>query len=271
MLIKKLAAEFKSVIFAITVSMTFVPGWALGGNPFHMEKDPQGLVRPFKVIAIPLSDFIQEYARITSTTINSGSSLAEDIKGTVTLLLRHPLKQEELTEIFHRVIGDNGYAVVDAPAGNGFIIVRARDARDLAVPVYEIASAPDSSRMVTAYRDLKYVDAETVARNLRSFMPANSRIIPTSRSQILITDTASNIRRLNWIILKMDTEESVKRERDSTSANASRPRRSCGEQQIEKLVVTNLEVQNEITNQNSRPSSQQTSPSKPQTKSGVKQ
>ena len=121
------------------------------------------------------------------------------------------------------------------------MIQRTRDARDAALPVYEAAEVPDSSRHVTAYRDLKYADAEVVARMMRSFMPANSRIIPATQSQILMTDTASNIRKLNWVISRMDTPEVAKRQKEFTFPSG--PPRTCGEQRIEKLVVEKLEIQ----------------------------
>lgn len=273
MLIRKPVAGFKPVkivVVALAIAMTLFSEMAQAEGHFHMEKNAQGLILPFKALSEPLSDFVREYARITSTTIASGGIWAEDLKGSVTLLLRHPLKQEELTEIFHRVTNDNGYAVVDAPAGNGWIIVRARDARDLALPVYEIGSVPDTSRLVTVYHDLKYADAEEIARAMRSFMPANSRIIPTTRSQLFITDTGSNIRKLNWIISKMDTEETAKRQRELSSSYTSSPPRTCGEQRIQKLVVENLEIQDGGNNPNQRQNTQQNQTQSAQIKSMIK-
>src|SRR5262249_12255720 len=153
-----------------------------------------------------------------------------------TLFMRRPLEPHEVIEVVYRVLSDNGYAVTDAPAGNGWVIQRTRDARDAALPVYELADAPDSSRYVTAYRDLKYAEADGVARSLRAFMPANSRIIPATTSQLFITDTASNIRRLNGLIALMDVPEAAK-QREFAKTSSSRPKRACGEQRIEKLVV----------------------------------
>lgn len=209
---------------------------------FQLEKDPQGLIRPFKAIAIPLPEFVREYGRVTSTHLIVGGNWDQELKGTVTLFLRSPLKNEKFTEIFYRVLADHGYAVVDGPAGNGLLIKSARDARDHALPVYEATEVPDSSRLVTAYRNLKYANAEHVARMMRSFMPPNSRIIPTSKSQVFITDVASNIRKLNLILARMDTQEVAKRQGEVISGPVGPPK-SCGEHRIEKLVVEKLEIQ----------------------------
>lgn len=242
MLIEKPVVEFRSILTAIAIgaSLLMGPGVTHADARFRLEKDSQGQVRPFKAVSIPLPEFVREYARLTSTLITVGGSWDQVLKGSVTLFVRRALKPQELTEVFHRVLSDNGYAVVDAPAGNGWLIQRIRDARDAALPIYEQAEVPDSSRYVTAYRDLKYADADAIARMMRSFMPANSRIIPPTRSQILITDTASNIRKLNWVISRMDTPEVAKRLRDSVPRAA--PPQTCGEQRIEKLVVEKLEI-----------------------------
>lgn len=241
--IKEPVVEFKSIRIAIALAVSLMSGTSVAHAEarFHLERDPQGQVRPFKAVSVPLPEFVREYSRLTSTSITVGGSWEQELKGSVTVFLRRPLKTQELTEVFYRVLGDNGYAVVDAPAGNGWVIQRTRDARDAALPVYEIGEVPDTSRYITAYRDLKYADAEAVARMMRSFMPANSRIIPATPSQVLITDTASNIRKLNWVISRMDTPDVAKRQKESTTPSG--PPRTCGEQRIEKLVVEKLEIQ----------------------------
>ncbi len=242
--IKVPVVEFKSIRLAIAIAASMISGVGAAHEAarFHLERDSQGQFLPFKAVSVPLPEFVREYSRLTSASITVGGSWEQELKGSVTLFLRRPLKPQELTEVFYRVLSDNGYAVVDAPAGNGWVIQQTRSARDAALPVYEIAEVPDSSRYVTAYRDLKYINAEAIARLMRSFMPANSRIIPASQSQVFITDTASNVRKLNWVITRMDTPEVAKREKESTSSSGAPPR-ACGEQRIEKLVVEKLEIQ----------------------------
>ena len=127
--IKKQAAGFKTAILATLIALTLVPWVAHGGEThFRIEKDAAGLIRPFKAMAVPLSEFIREYARLSATPV----AWDREVTGTVTLYLRHPLKLEELTELFHRVLAENAYAAVDAPAGNGWVVVPARCPRPLA-------------------------------------------------------------------------------------------------------------------------------------------
>jgi type II secretory pathway component GspD/PulD (secretin) len=247
--IEKLAAEFKPRLLAIAIfAFAASSGTTRADTRFHLSKDPQGRIAPFRAVEVPLADFVREYARITSTTIAMDAT-GSNLKGTVTLFLRRPLTPEILTETFHRILADNNYAIVDAPSGNGWILVHGRDARDLALPVYETGSVPDTARLVTAYHELKYADAESVAHTMRSFMPANSRIIPVSGTQVFITDTGSNIRKLNWIISRMDTQEGAKKEQRAEAESGVRggPPPNCGERRIEKLVVEKLEIRDSVS------------------------
>jgi type II secretory pathway component GspD/PulD (secretin) len=244
MLIEKPAVGFKAIVAVMMISSASMASLrtAHAEVRFHLDQDPQGQIRPFKVIGLPLSKFVKEYSRLTSTPIAVGGSWEQELNGSVTLFLRRPLKPQGLTEIFYRVLNDNGYAVVDAPARNGWVIQRIREARDAALPVYELNEVPNSSRYVNAYRYLKHADAEGVARVLRAFMPAQSRILPVAESQLFMTDTASNLRRLNELIALMDVPEAAKQREVAQSSSHSR-KRVCREQRIEKLVVENLEIQ----------------------------
>ena len=231
-----------TIVWIVLIGLTYLSAPSHANSRFHLEKDSQGFIRPFKALSVPLPEFVREYGLITSTQFIVGGNWEQELKGTVTLFLRHPLKHEELTEILYRVLADNGYAIVDGSAGNGLIIERARDARDDALPVYEASDVPDSSRLVTVYHNLKYANAEDVSRTIRSFMPAISRIIPASRSQVFITDTASNIRKLNLVISRLDTQEAARKQGEATPRPFGPPR-VCGEHRIEKLVVEKLEIQ----------------------------
>jgi type II secretory pathway component GspD/PulD (secretin) len=209
---------------------------------FRIEKNSQGEVLPFKVVSISLSDFLQAYQQFSGTPIIVDGDWKSQLKGEVTLFLRHALKPETLTEVVLQVLNDNGYSVVDAPEKNGWVIMRSRDARDGALPVYEAQDVPPTARLVTARMTLKYGESEENARLMRSFMPAGSRIIPATRSQLLITDTGLNIRKMLPVLLRMDTEEVGKKQREAGAMRDREAPKACGEKKIEKLVVEKLEI-----------------------------
>jgi hypothetical protein len=241
MLIKIPVAAFNSTILAILFAVGLV-SHAQAASHFRLERDAQGVFQPFKVVSLPLPDFLREYSRLSGIPMTASGTWENEVKGSVTLFLRHPLKPEEMTELVHRVLNDNGYAVIDAPAGNGWIIERTRDARDDALPVYEASEVPMTNRLISAHYTAKYIDPESIARAMRSFMPAYSRILATEGSQILITDTGLNIRKVFSVVTRMDTEEAAKKQREALVTYAPSPQRECGEQRIEKLVVEKLEI-----------------------------
>jgi type II secretory pathway component GspD/PulD (secretin) len=241
MLIKIQAVAFKSAILIALFSAGLLNNsWA--SSRFRLKRDAQGTFQPFKAISLPLPDFLREYSRLTGIPMTASGIWENEVKGSVTLFLKHPLKPEEMTELVHRVLNDNGYAIVDAPAGNGWIIERMKDARDDALPVYEASEVPATNRLITAHYTTKYIDPESIARAMRSFMPPYSRILSTEGGQILITDTGSNIRKVFSVVTRMDTEEAAKKQREAIAAYAPAPPHACGEQRIEKLVVEKLEI-----------------------------
>ena len=91
-------------------------------------------------------------------------------------------------------------------------VSRQRDARDLEIPVImDAGQLPDSDLMVTYIMGVVNTPPEFIARTLRSFMPANSRIIPDEASgSILITDSAHNIAKLIKLVQRLDTAEAGK-------------------------------------------------------------
>src|SRR5262249_8346280 len=145
--------------------------------------------------------------------------------------------------IFHQTVYDNGFAVVDGPGNSGWLLQRARDARDNVIPTYDSTDFPVSSRLMTVAHSLKHVDSGDVARLIRSFMPANSRIIPATPKQVIITDRGRNIHRTIQLIKSIDTEEVARRSQASKASQAPSSE-GCApkEQRISKLVVENLEI-----------------------------
>jgi type II secretory pathway component GspD/PulD (secretin) len=243
MLIKKQVVAFRSAILVLLFTTSlFSIAWAQAASHFRMERDAQGVFKPFKAVSVPLPDFLREYSRLTGIPMTASGIWDNELKGAVTLFLRHSLKPQEMKELVYRVLNDNSYAVIDAPAKNGWIIERIRDARDDALPIYEASEVPETNRLITAHYTTKYIDPESIARAMRSFMPTYSRILSTEGSQILITDTGSNIRKVFAVVSRMDTEAAEKNQREALITYAPGVPRACGEQRIEKLVVEKLEI-----------------------------
>jgi general secretion pathway protein D len=131
--------------------------------------------------------------------------LDKDVKGRITIISNSPVTVRDAWRAFLTALDMNGFALI--PSGNFIRIARQRDARDKQLKTYTGAFSPDSDALITRLFALKYLSAEEVARNFRSFMPANSRIIPYEQTNtVIVTDTGSNISKLSKLLEILDVE-----------------------------------------------------------------
>jgi general secretion pathway protein D len=122
-----------------------------------------------------------------------------------------------------------GLTWIHVPSIDLYRITRERDARDEDIPLLQgNDSLPENDLMVTYIMDLHHVPSDYVARAMRSFMPANGRIIPVEETRaVIITDTAYNISKLKALVSKLDTEEVAKDAKKALLAGAKRLEQFC--------------------------------------------
>lgn len=131
--------------------------------------------------------------------------LDKDVKGRITIISNSPITCGDAWKAFLTALDINGYALI--PSGKYVRIARQRDARDKQLKTYTGESSPDTDALITRVFPLKYLSSEEVARNFRSFMPANSRIIPYEQTNtVIVTDTGSNIAKLSKLLEILDVE-----------------------------------------------------------------
>jgi general secretion pathway protein D len=137
--------------------------------------------------------------------------LDPDLKGKVAASGNLELTHENAELLFTSMLNLLGYSRVPLDHAGTFQIMRQRDARDSAIPfaVADKSTAPqlpDNWDLYTLRYKATHPDSvEHIARLSRSFMPANSRIIPDELSGMLyVTDTALNIKKLYELIREGD-------------------------------------------------------------------
>lgn len=131
--------------------------------------------------------------------------LDKDVKGRITIISNSPITVADAWKAFLTALDINGFALI--PSGKYIRIARQRDARDKQLKTFAGDYAPDSDALITRIFPLKYINAEEVARTFRSFMPANSRIIPYNQTNtVIVTDTGSNITKLSKMLDILDVE-----------------------------------------------------------------
>ncbi|MCM2323721.1 MAG: hypothetical protein NDJ90_10720, partial [Oligoflexia bacterium] len=129
----------------------------------------------------------------------------KDVKGRISIVSNSPITVGDAWKAFLTALDINGFALI--PSGKYIRIARQRDARDKQLRTYTGDYSPDTDALITRVFPLKYIDADEVARTFRSFMPANSRIIPYDQTNtVIVTDTGSNIAKLNKMLEILDVE-----------------------------------------------------------------
>ncbi len=148
---------------------------------------------------------ILDIAKTLGKLVGKNFILDKEVKGRVTIISNAPITCGDAWKAFLTALDINGFALI--PSGKYVRIARQRDARDKQLKTYTGDYSPDTDALITRLFPLKYLSAEEVARNFRSFMPANSRIIPYEQTNtVIVTDTGSNIAKLAKLLEILDVE-----------------------------------------------------------------
>ncbi len=190
-----------------------VGGSTVGGiisaekEPPAARVDDEGAVGSKEVITdfnFPDADIL-DIAKALGKLTGKNFLLDKDVKGRITIISNSPVTVADAWRAFLTSLDMNGFALI--PSGKFIRIARQRDARDKQLKTYTGDYSPDTDALITRLFPLKYLSAEEVARNFRSFMPANSRIIPYEQTNtVIVTDTGSNIAKLNKLLEILDVE-----------------------------------------------------------------
>jgi len=156
------------------------------------------------------------------------SGLGPDLE-TVVVPDTGPLSSDRAKALVLSSLYLQGYTWIHHTASDLYRVMRQRDARDQEIPlITDGDQLPDSDLLVTYVMAIKHTPPEYIARNLRSFMPANSRIIPDdTTSSVLLTDSAHNISKLKKLVQRLDTPQAGKEAKEWLAAIAKRADVSC--------------------------------------------
>lgn len=148
---------------------------------------------------------IMDIAKALGKLTGKNFILDKEVKGKISIISNSPITVREAWRAFLTALDMTSFALI--PSGKFIRIARQRDARDKQLRTYTGKDSPDSDALITKLIKLKFLNADEVARNFRSFMPANSRIIPYEQTNtIIVTDTGSNITKLSKLLSILDVE-----------------------------------------------------------------
>jgi type II secretory pathway component HofQ len=161
----------------------------------------QMIVTDFNYPDVEIIDIAKTLGKLTGKNF----ILDRNVKGKITIISNGPITVGDAWKAFLTALDINGFALI--PSGKYIRISRQRDARDKQLDTFVTGKSPDSDALITRVFPLKYISAEEVARTFRSFMPANSRIIPYEQTNtVIVTDTGSNINKLAKMLDFLDVE-----------------------------------------------------------------
>jgi hypothetical protein len=123
------------------------------------------------------------------------------------------LTKENAIELLTRALYDEGYTRVPMNEPNTYSIMRIRDARDTALPEFRANATttppmPDHYDTVLLIYKVNHEEViDAVCRQIRSFLPSSSRVVPNDIvNTILITGAARDLKKLIPTIREMDVK-----------------------------------------------------------------
>ena len=150
---------------------------------------------------------LRDLIRFVSNIMGKNFVFDENIvKGKVTILAPKNLSKDEVLRVFETVINYYGFAAVETP--EAIKVVKGADAKGMAVGIVDTEGltkmSPDD-KIVTYVAKLDYLDSNIMVGAFRPLMSRDAYLVSIAATNSLImVDTASNIQRLQQILLDTD-------------------------------------------------------------------
>jgi len=152
---------------------------------------------------VELSVVIDTIARLTQKNF-----IYDDrVRGRVTIVSPTSITVDEAYAVFESVLQVKGFTTVMGPGG-AIKVIPIRDAKQSSIETLRgPRRTPDSDRTVTRLIPLQYIDAEAITNTLKPLVSKDASMVaypPTNT--VILTDAASNIRRILTILQSIDVE-----------------------------------------------------------------
>ncbi len=152
---------------------------------------------------VELSALIDTIARLTEKNF-----IYDDrVRGRVTIVSPSPVTIDQAYAVFESVLKVKGFTAIPGPGGV-MKVIPVRDAKESNLETVQ-GSRPSPNRdlFVTRLVPLSYIDAESITNTIKPLVSKDASMVPyPPTNTIIITDTASNIRRILTILEAIDIE-----------------------------------------------------------------
>jgi len=146
---------------------------------------------------------IRAVIKFVSAFSNKNFLIDNRVKARVTIISPESVPVSAAYKVFLSVLEMNGYTVVDS--GSVTKIVPVAEGKQKAIPLQTKGRPAISDRLMTRVVSIKHADAQQLVAVLRPLLSPNSNLVAyASANMLLLTDSASNIRRILDIIDVLD-------------------------------------------------------------------
>ncbi len=173
-----------------------------GAQPAQ-EPPPNGPLVTLDFADAEIADVIETIARAT----NRNFIYDDRVRGRVTIVSPEPIPVEQAYAVFESVLQVKGFTTVETPGG-AIKVVPVREAKESAIETVQSSRRPpDRDRFVTRLIPLNYIDAESIVNTLKPLVSKDAAMAAYSPTNtVILTESASNIRRLIAILESIDVE-----------------------------------------------------------------
>jgi general secretion pathway protein D len=152
---------------------------------------------------VELADVIKTIAKMTGKNF----IFDDRVRGRVTIVSPSPVSVDQAFAVFESVLQVKGFTTITTPGG-AIKIVPVREAKESSVETVSSGlRPPNRDRYVTRLIPLHYIDSESIVNTLKPLVSKDAAMAaypPTNT--VILTESASNIRRLIAILESIDVE-----------------------------------------------------------------
>jgi general secretion pathway protein D len=153
--------------------------------------------------ATSLRDIIKAVSQWTGKNFILGQGVSSSAK--VSIISPQQVTKEEAYQAFLSALNVAGYTTVDT--GKAVKIVSTRQATSSNIKTFYGSSwAPMTDEIITQIIPLQYIDAQTVANQLRAILRESNPVPFQTTNSLIVSDTGHKIRRLLEIIKLLDVK-----------------------------------------------------------------
>jgi len=168
----------------------------------YLELDPAIRSLEVKNFDLPDKD-IKDVVTLISKWTGKNFILDNKVRGKITIIGPSQVTLQEAYHAFLSALDANNLTTVQS--GKFIRIIEAAEARRQPVQTYAGEFAPDTDQYITRIFQLKHINSDEVQREFRDMTSRQGKLFayePTN--SIIITDTGSNIRRIEGILKTLD-------------------------------------------------------------------